>query len=145
MDYAGRTFLMGERDCYSLLRDYYQTEFGIELPNYARPDEFWAEGLDLYSRLYAKNGFEPISVLPHEWRKGDVVLMAVLSEVPNHVGVITEDRELLHHMFGRLSVAESYKGIWRNSTVGVFRHKDVPAQDETDLVDIREVVNVRTS
>ena len=141
IEYVGREFEMGTSDCYGLLRDYYQNEFGIELPNYARPDEFWHQGLDLYSGLYMKTGFEPIHVPQREWRHVDAVLMAILAPFANHVGIVMENGQILHHMFGRLSAVDDYKGIWRNSTVGTFRYPGVVLKEEVQLLDIREALN----
>ena len=138
----GRQFHYGTVDCYSLVRDYYREEFGIELPNVARPNDFWEHGIDLYGKHYAKAGFQLLDLLPHDWQRGDVVLMAIMSEVPNHAGVIVEPGKILHHLYGRLSTIEDYKGIWRNTTVGVYRHKDVVLPvEETQQLDIRDVLS----
>ena len=81
-------------------------------------------------------------MLPHDWQRGDVVLMAIMSEVPNHAGVIVEPGKILHHLYGRLSTIEDYRGIWRNTTVGVYRHKDVVLPvEETQQLDIRDVLS----
>lgn len=142
MDYVGRQFNLGQTDCYTLVRDYYQKEFGIDLPNVARPNDFWDHGLDLYSKHYAKAGFTLLDVLPHEWKRGDVVLMAIMSSIPNHAAIIVEPGKILHHLYGRLSMIEPYRGIWRNTTTGVYRHKDVVISDnEAQKVDIRDVLS----
>ena len=142
MDYVGRTFDLGFMDCFTLVRDYYRQEFGIELPNVARPDEFWNHDLDLYSKHYAKNGFQLLDAPPHEWQRGDIILMAIMSSFPNHAAIVVENGQILHHVYGRLSVIEDYKGVWRNSTTGVYRHRDVvlPA-DETAEADIRDFLS----
>lgn len=144
MDYVGRQFNLGKTDCYTLVRDYYLREFEIELPNVARPNDFWDHGLDLYSKHYAKAGFTLLDVMPHEWKRGDVVLMAIMSSIPNHAAVIVEPGKILHHLYGRLSMIEPYRGIWRNTTTGVYRHKAVVLPEEgQDEVDIREVLSPR--
>ena len=42
-NYCGRKFRFGVTDCYTMVRDFYKREFGIELRNYARYDKFWED------------------------------------------------------------------------------------------------------
>ena len=137
MDYVGQPFQMGTTDCYGLMRDYYAQEFGIILPNFARPDDFWLYDMDLYLPRYRKLGFEVLNGAP---RHGDIILMAVASTHANHCAIVMDDGQILHHMYGRLSTIEPYKSLWRNLTVGIFRHPDVPAPSQSsgtlDLLDI---------
>ena len=141
----GRPFKYGTTDCYDLLRCFYRDVFEIELPNFARPNDFWNQGIDLYSRLYHKAGFRPIDVHPSEYQFGDVFLMAVRSPVSNHVGVLVENGELLHHLWGQRSSLTPYRGIWRNTTTGVFRHKDVKLPEAVQTQNIMDFLpaNIR--
>lgn len=136
----GLEFIHGSRDCYELLRDLFRDNWNIELPAIARPDEWWAHGLDLYTDHYRKAGFETIDVHPRDYQVGDVFLMAIKSEVPNHAGVYLGDGMMIHHFYGRRSRAELYKGIWKNTTVMIVRHKDVKIEEEpldkVDLIDL---------
>lgn len=136
----GIKFQHGIHDCYSIIRDFYIQNFGIELPNYARPNGWWNEGLDLYKDRYFKNGFRPLDVHPSEYQPGDVFLMSIMSPATNHGAVLVDRGRILHHFTNRLSTVEPYKGIWRNTTTAVLRHKDVVIEPETDVVNIREVV-----
>ena len=141
----GRKFDHGFVDCYSLVRDFYIQNFQIELPNYARPNDWWAEGFDLYMDRYYKNGFRPLDVHPSEYKIGDVFLMAIMSPVTNHAGVLVDNGQILHHFTNRLSTVEPYKGIWRNCTTAVFRHKDVDYQPDVEMVNILDILppNIR--
>jgi cell wall-associated NlpC family hydrolase len=121
----GKPFVFEEQDCYTTLQDFYKDNFGIILPNYARPREFWKHGLNLYIDRYVQNGFEVLNCHPSEYREGDVFLMAISSTVANHAGILVENGQILHHLWGRLSAVEPYRAIYRNTTIGVFRHKDV--------------------
>jgi cell wall-associated NlpC family hydrolase len=135
---VGKEFRYGKTDCFSLLRDFYIDNFDITLPNYARPKEFWVQGVNLYMDRYRKHGFRPLDCHPSEYQVGDVFMMAVQSEVVNHVGILVENGAILHHLWGRLSVVESYSGLTRNTTMAVLRHKDVKlvqTQSEGNLLD----------
>ena len=76
----GRDFLFGVRDCYTLIRDFYQRVMHIELPDFERTDGFWERGEDLYMDNFAKAGFyrlqdsEPLQF-------GDVLLIQMRSTV----------------------------------------------------------------
>jgi cell wall-associated NlpC family hydrolase len=122
----GRTYASGKVDCYTLIREFYADNFSITLPNYARPHNWWDHGLNLYMDSFYDHGFRPMNDHPREWRVGDAALMAIRSTIPNHAGVFVEQGKLLHHMMGRLSTVEDYRGLWRNSTIIVLRHKDIP-------------------
>lgn len=116
----GRPFVHGVLDCYALVRDYY-ARLGIHLADYARADDWWLKGGNLYLDNFAAEGFvavDPASLRPH-----DAVLMQVASPVPNHAGVIDADGHLLHHVHGRLSSRDVYGGYWRKVTTHVLRHR----------------------
>lgn len=141
----GLKFEFGFQDCYSLIRSFYADNFGIILPNYARPTDFWERGMEMYKDRYLKNGFRLLDVHPSEYQPGDVFLMSINSPVANHAGVMVENGRLLHHIFGQLSNVTPYKGTWRNNTVGVFRHKDVTRTVDTTTASLLEhlPLNVR--
>lgn len=143
MNYAhltGRPFVFGKTDCYGLVRDFYHDIYGIILPNYARPTNFWEAGLDLYIERYARNGFAPVDGPVIDWRPGDVILMAVRSRVANHAAILVENGQILHHLFGRLSTVDPYRGLWRDATLNTLRHRDVPARSGRDSRPITEVL-----
>lgn len=135
----GRQHNAGLVDCYSVVRDFYKQCFQIDLPDYARPTDWWNNGYDLYMDRFYKNGFRVIDVHPTEWQFGDLFLMSIMSKVNNHAAILVENGNILHHFTNRLSTVEPYKGIWRNSTTAVIRHKDVnidTAVEEVNLTDI---------
>lgn len=41
LPYAGRVYLYGVHDCYTLVQDYYQREYGIVLKDYKNPHGWW--------------------------------------------------------------------------------------------------------
>jgi cell wall-associated NlpC family hydrolase len=123
----GRTFKHGSQDCFGLARDFYNENFDLGIPNYARPYEWWYKGLDLYMESFYDHGFRVVTEHPSQWRLGDAVLMAIRSKVACHCGIFVEPNRILHHFIGRLSTVDDYRGLWRNSTLAVLRHKDVVA------------------
>lgn len=128
LPYEGRAFVHGVIDCYSIIRDWYQRERGIELPDFARRHDWWvkdAEGRceDLYEQNFRAAGFEPIDA--RQARTGDVILMQVAATVPNHGAVLVDAarNHILHHVHGRLSEVTVYGGYWRAATRRFLRHQ----------------------
>ncbi len=119
---VGRSFAHGVLDCYALVRDWYRLEWGLVLPNFERPDNWWNNGGDLYTEHFEKCGFRRVSGQP---QRGDGFLMQIRSPVPNHAGIfLDEGRSLfIHHFYGRLSTREVYGGYYREVTVAHIRHE----------------------
>jgi proteasome lid subunit RPN8/RPN11 len=121
---VGRPFVHGVLDCYSLARDYYREALGLELPDFARQDEWWLKGEDLYRQNFEACGFVRMgggdftALKPH-----DGLLMQVASPVPNHAAVVTPEGTILQHSYGRLSSRDIYGGYWRAATTHVLRHR----------------------
>lgn len=122
---VGRQFFHGVLDCYSLVRDWYKREKGVELPNYARHDDWWNDGKsNFYMSLFGEAGFEPIA---GDMQRGDIILMQIRSgnDTPNHAGVYLGDGVMLHHLYGRLSSRDVYGGYYAEVTRLIIRLKDL--------------------
>lgn len=137
---VGREYVSGKVDCYAIIRDFYKQNFDIDLPNYARPTHFWMADVNLYMERYYKNGFRVLDVHPSEYQIGDVILISYMSKFPNHAAVLVENGQILHHFTNRLSNVDNYRGIWRNNTTAILRHKDVVIEQNQELVDITTVL-----
>lgn len=130
----GREFIHGTTDCYGIIRDFYRDNFNITLTDYARPDEWWNHGMDLYMENFSAEGFELLDIHPTQYQVGDVFLMAIKTSMACHAGVYIGNGQMLHHFYGRRSNVELYKGMWKKFTCAVVRHKDVhiePTQYQT--------------
>lgn len=130
----GRPFVHGETDCYSLVRDYYQSTFSISLRDYARPNDWWLlDGLDLYRDNFVNEGFYQVDVKTvKDIHKHDLLLIAIpdprnknKKTVPNHAAVYVGEGKILHHRLGRSSSVEPYRDAMRNWTAMVLRHKEI--------------------
>ena len=121
LPYVGREFVHGVVDCYSLVRDWYAREYGIELRDYDRRDQWWDHGQNLYLDNFAKEGFSKIEV--KEVRRGDLILMNLVSPVPNHAAIYLGDQQGLHHVQGRLSSRDIFGGYYAKSTACALRHE----------------------
>ena len=113
-----------------MARRFYKDNFGIELEELARPNDWWAHGLNLYADNFWRNGFRPVEGPPRDWLPGDAFLMQFRASVANHGAIYLGDNKILHHVYGRMSNVETYSSVWRRITVAVLRHKDAHIADE---------------
>ncbi|EMF5471719.1 C40 family peptidase [Escherichia coli] len=122
-DYAGRQWVLGYADCWSLIREFYLREYGIVLGNYSVPYEWWESGEErLYDDNWEREGF--VEVAAGAMQPGDIIMMSVQASVTNHAAVYVGDNIILHHLFGHLSSRTPYGKYYRDRTVRVVRHKD---------------------
>lgn len=121
---VGRVFSHGVLDCYSLIRDYYARELQITLPDFARQDNWWKTGQDLYRDNFQAAGF--VSIDASALRRHDVILMQLSANTTNHGAIYLGDGRILHHPMNRLSGRDAYGGYWQNITTLYLRHREVP-------------------
>lgn len=123
--YTGRPFIHRTWDCFTLLKDYFSREFGIEMPPVSYYDEWWKKGDDFYMELSGVAGFYPVTKL----QKYDVIAMRLNSYVFNHSAIYLGDNKILHHVGGKFSCIEPIRPAYMKSIFGYFRHKDLPQQN----------------
>lgn len=117
----GREWVWGITDCWSLARDWYAEEMGIELRDWDRPTSMLKFAEDpMFERCWKMTGFVDIPI--EKMQHGDLVLMSIEQPGLNHIGVYLDHQTLLHHMRGRLSSRDVYGGYYLKSTGRVLRH-----------------------
>ena len=133
----GHEFIHGEQDCYEILRKVYKDNLEIELTSYARPDDWWIQNMNLYTDNFVNEGFFLVDIKSvQDINLMDVLLVALPDSrsptytVPNHCLIYVGEGKVLHHRLGKLSQVIPYKGMYRNFTTHVLRHKDVPKIEE---------------
>lgn len=117
---VGREFNHGTLDCYAIFRDSYMMS-GIDFPDFYREDEWWWNGENLYLDNMEKYDFEKVDI--SQIQVGDVLLMQVQSDVPNHVGIYIGNQMFIHHIPTRLSRRELLGGYYLKHTHSVWRYK----------------------
>ena len=98
---SGPTGTDNQGDCYAIIKDFYETEMGIQLKEFPRDEDSFDKGENLYVEGFSQTGFKTISHL--ELQRGDVILMQINSKVTNHGAVYLGNGEILHHLQNRLS------------------------------------------
>lgn len=123
VDYVGRPYVFGTFDCYSLLTDYYRREFGITLDRlpHLRIDHWWNKGLDIVGDHWASQGFQIVE--DGSFEQGDVLCIAMDSQVSNHIALYVTGDIILHHLVNRLSRQETFGPYWLSRVKLHLRHR----------------------
>lgn len=120
----GCEFSHGTNDCYGLVRRYYRAAFDVGLPDFPRDGMWWKDGRsNLYADHYRQAGFD-VAAAGVQVQPGDVLLMNIASDVPNHAAVYVGNDEILHHLWGQLSRRESLPR-YRKHVTHILRHSSV--------------------
>lgn len=119
---VGRTFEHGKTDCYTLFKDFYFLA-GLDMDEFNRPDEWWHNGQNLYLDNLEGQGFKRLDS-QETLQIGDVILMQVGANVPNHAGIYLGSQIVLHHSPKRLSKRDLYDGYWLKHTHSIWRHNN---------------------
>jgi cell wall-associated NlpC family hydrolase len=133
-EYLNLPYALGTQDCYTLVQNFYQNEYALQLRNHARPNS-WASNpsLNLLQDLFGKEKFFDTGNNPNKVQKGDVLVMNLLkSPVDNHVGIYVGRNKILHHLYGKLSELSEYDRRWRLRTTTVLRHPAVEGLSSID-------------
>jgi proteasome lid subunit RPN8/RPN11 len=127
--YRGRSWCYGTFDCYSLVRDWYDRELHIALPDFDREGQWWEQGKNLYVERFEGLGFYRID-LDGDWhkdaRRGDLLMIQHGALVPNHLAIYLGAGKILHHVANRCSEeisVENWRGYWIKNTTHVLRHR----------------------
>ena len=123
-DLLGRSYQLGERDCLSLIRDYYRTRHGVNIKDYKRDESFNYGGEDLYRKNYESEGF--FEVDKNDLKEGDMLFINKYGEdFLSHAAVYMGNDTILHHPMNRFSCVEEYSEPLKLRTLVAVRHKFV--------------------
>ncbi len=144
---VGLSYTSGDQDCYGLAIRYYSDVFGLQLTDFARPDEWWlVKELNLLTDNLFNDGWENVGVNLRNLKIGDGLVFSLLSGKANHVGMYVGNGMFLHHVFGRISCEEALVQKWMSRCLMVVRHEHVSKRIEEQVkpIDYKELMkNVR--
>lgn len=133
----GKNYITGFQDCYSVVRDFYSQVFDIHLENYARPDDFQADGFNLIQTVKNNPEFLSRPLNRNLLVEGDVLIFRVASDVENHFGVYVGNGLFIHHLIKTKSKEDNLDAKWMRRVTSVLRHSEAPQMTETqNLINI---------
>lgn len=115
-----RPYVHGVHDCYSAVRDWFNWEWDLGLPDVDRDSLWWEKGQNLYLDNFEKYGF--VRLIDQPAQIGDAFLIQMESKVPNHSAVYIGEGMIFHHVRGRLSCREPWGGFWLRHMTHHLRH-----------------------
>lgn len=141
----GRPFELGRFDCFTIVRDFYRDNFGIEICNYARPKDWSSDKVDIMGLAHEREGFSKVENWTiRDLRPGDLLCIAIGTSAPNHFAVYVGDNKIIHHLSNSLSTDETLRDFYRMTTCYVLRHKDVPdLRPSLPTTSIQELIDAR--
>lgn len=128
MPLAGRPWGLGSFDCWGLIMAYHGLH-GVELSDYRVDYQWWTNDYpdNIYDDNWVKEGFIESDLVP-----GAMIMMQIQSEKTNHAGIYIGDNRFLHHLYGKISKVDLYGDYYRERTVRIVRHKDLPLEVSYD-------------
>lgn len=139
----GREFIHSKADCYTIFKDFYYLS-GADLPDYYREDDWWEKGQNLYLANMERYGFKRLEN-GENLQIGDVILMQVGANVPNHAGIYIGNQMVLHHSPKRLSKRDLYDGYWLKHTHSIWRLNEWQRSQLDFTVALRHLDRVSSS
>lgn len=114
----GRQWNYGVNDCFTLVRDWFGLQ-GVELPDFARPDDL--EACDsIFLQQAEAIGFK--QVLMERRKPGDVLIMKLDTRTPMHAAILLPDELILHQRQDSLSAIEPLRRYYVERIAAVFRY-----------------------
>ena len=114
-DYLGKDFELGKQDCFTLIRDFYQKEYGISIRDYLRDDEILNKNKNMADNIYLMENFTKVDI--KDIIEGDVIEFKF-----NHFGIYITGDLLLHHARNRYSGIERLGICWREKILNCYRY-----------------------
>lgn len=136
-DLLNQEYLIGTRDCFSVVRDVLNNKYGILIPNYARPKNFFDPRISVYAGIAKEPFFNERGVCKNDLREGDVLAFRYGSEYVNHFGIYLGNNLFFHQMFDSHPREENLDKAWMRRLYMAHYHVDVPVvKKKLSIVDV---------
>ena len=120
--YIGRTFRIGESDCFTLMRDFYNNELSIPIKDYHRAENWKQEDKYIFEDNYKSEGFSKVQ---GEYKKYDCHLFRFRGSAAEHIAVNLGNNLILHQPLNGFSRIEELTPKHKKFIHFTIRHKDI--------------------
>ena len=124
-EFIATPYKIGVDDCYGLVRKVYKKAFGIQMPNYARPQFFNQSRLNLVTLILNNPDFVQKGMHPSFFNVGDVLFFRCASDTTNHFGIYVGNNLFIHHQIDSTVREENLDHRWLKRLTNVAYHKDI--------------------
>lgn len=128
INYLNRDFQIGIFDCFTLVRDYYKHELGINIKNYFRDEKWFDKNPEIFDKNIEREGFEIVhsgKLDGFELQIHDCILFELSKlKKSNHIGVYVGNNYFLHHPMKGKSILQKIDSYYGQKIRYVIRHKD---------------------
>lgn len=115
----GREYIHNVYDCFTLGRDFYWQNYGIDVGSFPRPLDWQGWNPHSMEHNYEKLGF--VKVRREDVAYGDTILYRLGSVYANHISICLGNNTILHHLYERLSGEDSLSK-WDRQFVNALRY-----------------------
>ena len=127
--YIGRPFVLGQSDCFTLMKEYALKEESIHIsfPKDLVYPKYLEDIKDLYENNFKHQGFLKLDKNV-KLQKSDGLMMTfpgVSNEFPTHAAVYIGDGLILHQPFNSFSCVNIYDSFLKKHTSYVLRYKEL--------------------
>lgn len=131
--FLGKPYVEISNDCFTLLIDFYKDIFGIEIPEYARPKEFYNPLLNLIPKIAQDLNFNKRSLSRIELQDGDILVFKCACKFDNHIGIYVGNNLFIHQMVDSKGCEAPLDERWFRRLSAVYYSPEVqtmlPRQD----------------
>lgn len=131
-------YRLGSSDCLTVVREILSRAYGVTIPNYARPEGFHADELNLMMRIANEDFFKLRPSLDiKDLQAGDILCFSYLSTNVNHVGIYVGNNTFVHQMDKSFPREENFSLSWFRRLKYVFYHEDIEqVKPKFDILDL---------
>lgn len=121
----GKQYAEITNDCFTLFIDFYKDKFGIEIPEYARPLDFFDPRLNLIPNIAADLNLSKRPLGRIELQDGDILVFKCASNFDNHIGIYVGNNTFIHQMLDSKGCEAPLDDRWFRRLTAIYYSPEV--------------------
>jgi len=119
--YVGLPYVVGETDCWQLMRTFHREQLNNELPEYFYDVSNYMKIIESKVGEASKEALKGWTKVTTSPQLGDIFIF-VLGGFPTHCGVYLGNNNFLHTLKGTNSSIEELSDMWKKRLIGTWRY-----------------------